>query len=467
MKNVKGILLMTALLSSVAALSACGSKEEVVPEGKTLLNFEYLQAGFGDAPYQALAEAFMAEHDDVLVKLRPNKDINTTTASRLETKNNMSDIYIVRDVLEIQRWAAKGWVHDLKDDVYSAKIDGEETLMDLMDEDALEYSKVNDHFYSVPEYYNIDGFVYDAALWEKNGWEVPTTTKELEELCKKIKATSTVAPIVYCGGPNSADGYLYFATDGWMTAFEGRTNLKKFYAFESPDVFKPENSRGKWHGLTNLKTFFYGDYVMARSQDKDFMTAQKNIIDGDAAMMLNGSWFINENKRMLALNPNANIKMFKVPEVSDSNNVKLRANGYATQTGKELIDCAVGASYFIPENAPHRDIAIEFLKFINKRSSSVLYTLNSNAVRPLDYNLDSTSPEYKDMTDFGKSVLDMVKNNELFLPFSKSPLMLEGHVGLYAKGRRESAIYQNMTPDEVLEDEYNYVLNNWDSWTKA
>jgi N-acetylglucosamine transport system substrate-binding protein len=462
---------LTLLTMSLLVLTGCGGGSGASGSAKRVLKFEFLKAGFGTEPYEALANAFMAEHPDVTVKLVPNKDINSTTATKLQANNNLSDIYSVRSVSYIKSWAAKGYVHAL-DGLLDEDLGDGSTIRSSLSADAMDNAEYNGKHYSVPEYTSVHGFVYNAGMFEQYGWKIPTTTHELELLCKQITSDTSgkVAPIVYCGA--AADGYLYYGIDGWMTSYEGLANMKAFYSYDSPERWSPTSSisQGKRYGMDNLKKFFFGDYAMSKSMGKTHIEAQTNILKGEAAMMVNGAWFESEMAAALKYYPDLKLKMMAVPEVSDDANTILHADGYTTEDGKSVLSSEYGASYFIPEHAGNVSDAEAFLKFLSRKDICQLYTSKTYAPRPFTYSLDTSESVYANVDDFGKSVLAMAKDNVLYIPYSKSLLDVYGYVSLYPNAPggywnyKQYSDPNTYTDDYCLQQDYQYVSDNWTRW---
>lgn len=476
MKNfIKAIsAALCATMVCTAAISCSGKKnDDVDPQGRRILKFEFLKAGFGTEVYEKLADAYMAEHKDVLIKLIPNVNVNSTTATKLEANNNVADLYSIRDMGEIRRYAVKGWVEDLTP-LLDEKVSEDLTLRDSLTGNAVGVSSYQGKLYAVPEYTSISGFCYNKGMFEQYGWKIPETTEELESLCKQIKkdTNGTVAPIVYCGA--AADGYLYIPTNNWISMYEGIDNLNKFYAMDSAEVYNPANSQGKLHALETLKKFYFdndGEYCMDKSMGKSHITAQTDLIQGKVAMMANGSWLQNEMKSVLAKNPTFRLGMFKFPEYSENGVIK-HADGYTTEDGKSVLNCGFGANYFVPKNAANKADALDFLKFINRPDICVLYTQYSNAVRPLTYNLDSSTADYKDMSEYGKDIISIAQNNYMYQPAQTSPMALTGRLGLWpaSGGYWYFKMYNDptqFTPAACLEKDYEYAKTNWDEFLKG
>lgn len=463
------VCLMLAAVTFVAAalsMTSCGQKDET-KDDRRILKWEVLKAGYGSVPYEKVAEAFMKEHQDVLVKINFNPSITDTTASRLESNTNLADVYSFKSMESIKRWIAKGWVEPL-DDVYAAELSTGKTVRDSMTGNAAEACSYNGTAYAIPEYVQVDGFVYNRSLFEQYGWEVPKTTTELEKLCKKILADTEgkVAPIVYCGG--AADGYLYFAVENWVYEYEGISNLDTFYAYDSAEVFNPSNYKGKMYALQNLQKFFFdeGNYTMTGSTGMTHIVAQSKLIQGEAAMMLNGSWFENEMSEVLKQNPDVEIGMFAVPEVSDSSGRVLHSEGYTTVEDKRVIQASYGSYYFVPSNAANKEDAKEFLKFLSEPEACEIYTRYSNAIRSFEYDLSPEAEVYADMSSFGKSILNLASENYLYAPNVTSPIAIKGLTGFWSRGKTPYIDIRDgvETINQALQSDYDYAVNNWNSW---
>lgn len=462
------------LFAGLAAmcLAACSSGGSGDTGEKRILKVEFVKAGFGLTPYEKLAEAFMKENPDVQVKLVPNAEMASTTATKVENGQNVSDIMIYnRTVNNIRLWAKKGYIHDISD-LMDKEVEDGKTLRDVLDDNALYTSEYDGSYWCIPEYYNINGFVYNATLFDAKGWKVPKTTKEFSDLCKTVASTkiagSEIKPLVYCG--TGADGYLYYAVDGWRTRYEGISNLKSFETFSSPEVYSPENSVGKIKGYTLLKQYFYDSgWAIDKSMELGAIEGQSKLLTYEAAMMLNGSWFENEMSPYIT-SSSPTFKMFAIPEISDDSGNILRSSTFTSNENKDgVIDAEFVGNMFIPEKASNKSDAEKFLLFASKKSSLELYTKYSNAVRPFkNYDYSSSNAAFSDMSEFGKSVLDIASNNVIHVYDSKADVAVVSKAALYPQGGYwNKRIYSNpslYTPEYCIQSDYDYAKANWTSW---
>ena len=461
--RIVSLLLVFILSLTLAGCGNTSTNESTDADGRRIVKWEVLKAGYGTVPYEKLAEAFMEKYPDILVKITFNPNINSTTAAKLETSNNLADVYSTNDLNGIKRWYSSGWIEPIND-VYDMTLESGKKISESLTERANEACTYQDNAICIPEYTSVKGFVYNKTLFEKYGWSVPTNTNELSKLCKQILSdtNNTVAPIVYCG--SAADGYLYFS-NGWNYSYSGVANLDTFYSFESAEVFNPDNSKGKLYQLQNLKKFFFdeGNFTLAGSSGLTHIVAQSKLIQGECAMMMNGSWFENEMSSVLESNKDVELAMFPIPEVADSSGKVLHADGYTTEDNKQVIEAEYGSYYFIPSAASNKDDAKTFLKFLQEESSCQLYTANTNAIRPLSYSLDTTDAAYSEMTSFGKSIIEIANTCYLYCANPTSPIALKGLTGYWAKGSYPFNDIRDgvLTASSALEADYKYAKENW------
>jgi ABC-type glycerol-3-phosphate transport system substrate-binding protein len=232
--------------------------------------------------------------------------------------------------------------------------------------------------------------------------------------------------------------------------------MKKIFEFESAEIFNPVNQQGKRYALETFKDWFLesNGYTLKGSAGMGSIKAQNALIHGEAAMMLNGSWFRNEMKSYVG---DTNLGIFKVPEKSIDGVVQHRDN----KGTYNVVHSEYAASYIIPSKAKNVDDAVEFLKFISRPDMCELYTKTVDCIRPFKYNKDSSSDTYKDMNSFGKSVLDIANNNQLYAPVSKNPLAIRGQISYWPLNEdtyhTKRLLTEGRTVDYCLKREYDHA----------
>lgn len=485
MKNITKIVSLGLASVSLLSLAACGGGT-TKQRGDREIIFEYLDAGFGDEPYVAVAEAFMAKYPEITVTLCPNRELTGTLNNSLSSNTNVSDIYSYQYSSGLRTWITNGYVEDLTA-LCDTEIPGDgRTVRQSMIGNTEECMKLDGKIYAVPEYTNVTGFIYNMDLFEQYGWKVPNNTKEFEALCKQIikDTKGAVDPIIWC---RDADGYLYFASENWITQYAGVANMDKFYEYNSKEIYAlQDNDAGSLYSakvaaLENLVKFLVpeGDYTYDNSRTEDYMKAQLKVITGECAMMLNGAWFENEMSKELSLPEykDTKIGMFAVPEIADTNGEPIHMDGYTTvdaegkvaTEGKRVINASHGAYYFIPSMAKNKEDAKTFFLYLNSKEACEIYTKHANVVRPFDYDYGEGSSVYNEVSVFGKSVLKMADEHYLYAPASNSPLDWLSVAGLWPQGNRvERQILSDssltINADEWLQKDYNFANKMWDTW---
>lgn len=196
------------------------------------------------------------------------------------------------------------------------------------------------------------------------------------------------------------------------------------------------------------------------------IVAQTKLIQGEAAMMLNGSWFENEMSAVLEENPDVEMGMFALPEMSDASGNILHSDNYTTEDGKSVIQADYGSYYFIPANAENKEDAKDFLRFLSEQKACEIYTKYANAIRPFEYELSSDAEVYADMSSFGKSILNMASENYLYAANVTNPIAIKGLTGFWSRGKTPYTDIRDgiETITQALESDYEYAANNWSNW---
>ena len=143
-------------------------------DGKRVLNFSFLKAGFGLTPYEEIAKAYMAKNPDVLIKLNADPYINSNVDLEINNGSNVADIYCVRDLDKIRQFIGQEKVVDITSVLNSTFESGYQeagtTVKSNLSAQAIEAGTLWGKQWLVPEYTSINGFVYNASLFEEYGW---------------------------------------------------------------------------------------------------------------------------------------------------------------------------------------------------------------------------------------------------------------------------------------------------------
>lgn len=110
----------------------------------------------------------------------------------------------------------------------------------------------------LPTYYDCLGITYNKTLLEKNGWTLPTSLKELEELAPKVKAAGYDLCLDEIQLPGYGFQYLCDILDtGWLNTPDGRAWQTAFLKGEAtledtPEMLESMSILQKWRDLGML-----------------------------------------------------------------------------------------------------------------------------------------------------------------------------------------------------------------------
>ncbi|MDE6892386.1 MAG: extracellular solute-binding protein [Lachnospiraceae bacterium] len=201
----------------------------------------------------------------------------------------------------------------------------------LMPEAAMGLTMIDGKSYSVPwltmdtrtVYYNID-------MFEENGWSVPKTFSEFEQLLATVKAAG-ITPISLC--PNSP-WTLLFAFEPILSGYDAEYSkgLADYSVPAAGDVVKGcLNKMLEWAD----KGYFGDNWLGVADENAQYLA----FTTGNTAMEIGGSW---EATTFSANNPDLNFGAFAVPaEDGTTGLVGTPANGFSVNSASENMDAAL------------------------------------------------------------------------------------------------------------------------------
>jgi raffinose/stachyose/melibiose transport system substrate-binding protein len=220
---------------------------------------------------------------------------------------------------------SNGACEDLKDQVdYS-----------FISDSAMDLATIDDGVYSVP-WMTMDTrtVFYNKDMFEENGWEIPTTFSEFEELLATIKATG-ITPIS-------------MAHDSWCMLFAYEPVLAGYdadYTAGLSDYTSKADGDAAREALQKMVDWanngYFGDNWTGVIDNSAQILA---FTTGNAAMDIAGSWdaaTISEN------NPDLNYGAFAIPsEDGTTGLVGTSANGFSVNSASANMDAAVAFANF-------------------------------------------------------------------------------------------------------------------------
>jgi N-acetylglucosamine transport system substrate-binding protein len=186
--------------------------------------------------------------------------------------------------------AAEGQCSDLATLLDAPTVDDPNTkIRDVLLPGVLEQGTYGGKFLMLNYVYAAFPMWYSKPLFEKNGWQPPTTLDEMMALCERIKAAG-ISPWAY-GGTNAAD-YVFDLSLGMAVKQGGPDVAKKIDNLE-PGAWQQDTVVA---GVKAIEEMVRKGYFMPGCEGLKHTEAQTAWVQGKAAFYVSGSWLENEMK---------------------------------------------------------------------------------------------------------------------------------------------------------------------------
>ncbi|WP_051231838.1 ABC transporter substrate-binding protein [Kaistia adipata] len=325
--RLKGLLAMGVAVMLGAAPAAAGE-----------LSFWHAYAGQQDKTdfINFALDAFAKAHPDIKLDVVPAEQsayktkLNTAMAS-----GNPPDVFYTLPGGFLGAFVDGGQMYALDEDL--AKDGWGASFL----ESALAQTTKNGKVYAAPVDVDAAVFWYNKALFAEHGWEVPKTYDELVALAEKIKG----------------EGLIPFALgnkDSWPATFwfqylemrlKGSGAVAAFVNKDADATLQPE-AADAFARIADLAQKGYFPIGFNGMSDQE---ANMLFLNGQAAMLLNGTWQIGASKDA----PEGfELASFAFPEV---------AGGKGDQTD---VLAGVAAAFGISEKAANKADAVTLLRFL-------------------------------------------------------------------------------------------------------
>jgi len=452
----KKLIAACSMLAAMTCLAACGTSGGG-GSSKNTIKIDFVEAGFGrEFLNQWIAEFKKVKgNENYNFVLDGNPDMSQDFLTRLQTGTNLPDLALLLES-PWQKHALQNRLEPLND-VYDSVIEDNKKLSEIMDETCLANSRLTrrgqTNYYTVPWSSAPSGIVYNVDMFTNNGWTVPTTTKELIELCDQINEEqkskpNPIKPITYASGQTA---YWEYVVDTWWIQYEGMDGWKTFWDLETKDCFDQE---GRKVALEMFATLSQNKYCEVETT---IQASQKAFIDGKAAMTVNASWLQNEMKAQIE-ESGINMGLMKTPVIDDA------MEDFVLYNPSDDYIC-------IPTKAANKEGAKKFLKFINTKKCCEIFAKEAGGFRPLTH-YDPT--QIQGLTSFIKGCAQLEKDAK---EQEKYASRLISNPMFYANTGADSCSvwpgygtpYTKMlqlgeTPDDVMNNVAATVDMKWSIW---
>ncbi len=448
MKKKLSIILATMMgASCLLGAAACGGSTGNGQAQTGELTIRYFEGGYGSEWLEHALESFKAENEGFKYKLYPDSTVTSQMNTYLESGKNLSDIYIIQNG-NWAEWVSYGYLANLTD-VYEAEVNtskGKRKIKDYMDQDLVgryymqKYAGQGDYLpWVLPEasisislIYNEEYLLSTDHTTTREGrytqgskWTTPPeTVEELLDYCADLKARTDLgknfAPFTWPGNDSHWLKHLIYT---WFAQYQGVHQVNElnkeaiaeegayydFWNFASAEVWK---MTGIQVGIDTLKSIFIGsDGKYANSLENvseySVQEAEKKLTQGEAAMLVGGSFFYNEMTNFLDWDGDKKadytFKMMYLPTIA---NAEQNSDG----STKKTMFYSTDEIMLVPAKATNLELAKKFLVHLFNEENNLYFTQKTGTMRPFDYNPIELAGSSYQWDPFTASVLDIYNN---------------------------------------------------------
>lgn len=290
--------------------------------------------------YQPLIDAFEKAHPDVKIEMVDlgSTDYQTVLATELTGSGSDFDVVTVKDVPGYMTLVNKGVLEPLDSYIESSKVDLTQ-YKGLTDQ-----IKVENKLYELPFRNDFWVLFYNKDIFDKAGVAYPTNDMTFEQYDKLARSLTVDTPGQEVYGSHyhtwRSAVQLFGVLDGKNTIIDGKYDfLKPYY-----DMVIKEQEDGVCQDYATLKTSGL-HYSGAFAQ-------------GNIAMMNMGTWFVSTLMDKIRTGEYTDCKNWGIVKYPHAEGV---------EPGSTL---ATITSLAIPSNAPHKDLAWEFINFVSGKDGA-------------------------------------------------------------------------------------------------
>lgn len=351
-------------IPAAGLLSACAGSEPAQEQGSVAekskdnpfgvqdgssVRVVIFNGGLGDQWAKEDEAIFKAKHPNVTVNMSSTQKIKTEEQPKMATRPSDVVMNSGADSMDISTLVNEGAIEPLADLLAAPAWDSAGTVADTLLPGTVNDGTYQGKFYVVNVAYTVWGNWYNAALFEKEGWQPPKTFVEFFALAPKIKAKG-MAPYVYDAVHGYYPRWALMATI-WKSAGKQAVididNLKE-NAWRADGVLSALEA---WEKLVKDKLLLPGQL--------DHTQSQQAWLDGKAAFIQVGTWLKNEMAETIP--PGFEMKL--------SDYWSLGAGDKAPND----VYAGAGEGIVVPSKAPNKAAAKEFLRAVLSKEGSARF----------------------------------------------------------------------------------------------
>lgn len=340
---------LAVLLSAGCASQPQPPQETAVSSAESSLNVRYDPSCYGSGWLDTAVTAFEELNPGVKVSLVPDSAITATVAQAFSTSGAVPDVLLMPPT-NWQAYAQKGWLADLSH-LLTQNVDGQ-TLGERLQPDLRGFGRYGRGNYVLPLCDGVSGFLYNASMFARYGWAVPSTMKDLLALLPEIKAKG-IAPFTWAGKEQNAWSGV---VDSWWEQLSGAKGISTFLAMKSAAVY---SDAARLKALELYQTIVTNETnCIGMPQSLDTEGSLEQLIGGRAAMMPGESWMVPLYHSLMG--QDVVIRLARAPA----------PDGAALP---RAYDATSGAFVCVPAHAKNPELAKSFVLCLSKNSVSTAF----------------------------------------------------------------------------------------------
>lgn len=213
---------------------------------------------------------------------------------------DLLDLHLAPDLIQTQ--AALGWLAPLSAQNLLLPID-KVPLARILPAGLSTVTGVDGRVFGIPFGMQMASVFYNQQLFAANGWSVPTTTSQWQQLLKQIDRTG-VTPLFVAGSAGWWTSQIMHETlfAGQVPIHIAKGLVTGTACFTDPAVVSALEEVVSWQRYLNDKP------AVASYQDM-----QSAFALGDAAMMIDGQWGTDQQSRLYQIAPDLQVGNFPLP----------------------------------------------------------------------------------------------------------------------------------------------------------
>lgn len=455
---------------TLVSMAGCGgdggfkrdSSSEYDPN-KRYLNIGNFNGGLGYAWLEEVANNYMAEHEDVVIKINNDKDgfAENILTEKMEEYGN--DLYFING-FTYDNLVSKGLAEDVTKEVTEI-IEGEgRSIEDKLYPSLKKIMNKDGKYYGLPFFDAIFGTVYDVDLFDQYGFYfdadgnfigegaektnlsagpngiagdyddgLPATISQWKSLLQEIKGYS-MTPYTWTG---EYEYYRYrWLASVWADyegkeAFDLNNSLNGEYTFPGDtaptkitieNAYRLQEQPGKLFALEMAEHIIRNNYYQKTAFDSvnthtmaqnDFLlsveASQLSSGTQRIAMILEGGWWENEARAFA----DQMAKDFENPEYAFGQRKfgfmpAPKADDGSSAAGTTLISSTGNSMVFVASCSEQKELAKDFFKYAHTDESMRIFTRVTGSIRPFDYTIEES--DKTQMTYYAQNMWDIYHN---------------------------------------------------------